>query len=107
MRKANVNDMFCAARLIIKLDIQDKLFGAVKGENDVEKIGFNVFYSIFEKAVSVQMQNEIYEVLSQPFETEAEEVGKMEISEMLNAIKTCYNMETLVNFTKRAASIMS
>ena len=49
MRKANMNDLFQIARLVTKLGIKDDIFEAQKGKEDVEQIGFDVIFKIFEK----------------------------------------------------------
>lgn len=107
MRKANTNDMFSAARLFKKLGLKKEIFEATKGKDDVEEIGFNVFYDIFEKATTEDIQNEIYKVLSGPFEMNPDKVGDLAFDELIKNCKFCFNLETLINFTKRAVSHMN
>ena len=101
MRKANVSDMFKCARLVNKLGIKEEIFNAQKGSDDLEKIGFNVFYTIFENATTEESENEIYSILSSPFEIPKEDVGKLSPDKLLEYFNECFNFKTLVNFIQR------
>lgn len=104
MRKANVSDLFNVARLVKNFGIKDEVFDAAKGKDDLEEIGFEMIYNIFDKATTEESEKQIYEVLSKPFEISSDEVSKMEIDVLIQTFKTCFNMETLVNFIKRVPS---
>ena len=101
MRKANVSDMFKIARLVKKLGIKEELFNAQKGSDNLEEIGFGAAYAIFENAVNEQCENEVYEILSGPFEIPKEDVAKLELDVLFENCKKCFNFSTLLNFTKR------
>lgn len=101
MRKANVNDLFEVARLVKELKLRDDLFNAQKGTEDMEKIGFDFMYDIMVKATTEEMQNRIYKCFSSPFEMEVEKVGLLGIDEFIDAFKQCFDIVTLINFTKR------
>ena len=101
MRKANVNDMFDIARLINELNLKEDIFKSQKGEEDLEKIGFNIIFDILAKATTKEAQSKIYECLSKPFEMEANEVGLMEIDNIVTSFMTCFNISVLKNFIKR------
>lgn len=104
MRKANTADMFKIGRLITDLGVKEQLFEAQKNKeiDKLEEIGFDFFYAIFEKAVSEEVEKKIYDVLSGPFEMTGEEIGEMAFSELLDGFVNCFDLETLVNFIKRA-----
>ena len=59
MRKANVSDLFNVARLVKNFGIKDEVFDAAKGKDDLEEIGFEMIYNIFDKAY--REQTAIYE----------------------------------------------
>ena len=101
MRKANVNDMFNVARLINDLNLKEDIFKSQKGEEDVEKIGFNIVFDILSKATTKDAQKKIYECLANPYEMSAEEVGKMEYMELFETFADCFDIKTLANFIKR------
>ena len=101
MRKANVNDMFNVARLVKDLNLKEDLFQSQKGEEDIEKIGFNIIFYILGKATTKDSQRKIYECLCEPFEMEAEEVGKMEYMKLIEGFMECFDITTLKNFIKR------
>lgn len=107
MRKANINDLFAIARLIDELGLKEQLFNAQKGTDDLEKIGFDFIFDLLSKATTKEMQNKIYEVLASPFEMSAEEVGLMEIDELVKGLKECWNINTVINFIKRVGTLTS
>lgn len=104
MRKANIADMFKVGRLITDLGVKEQLFKAQQNKeiDKLEEIGFDFFYAIFERAVSKDVEKKIYDVLSGPFEMTGEEIGKMAFSELLDEFVNCFDLETVVNFIKRA-----
>ena len=106
MRKANTNDLFNAARLINILDLKEELFNAQKDKEDVEQIGFDFVFLAFTKATTKDAQQQIYEVLSQPFEMTPEEVGLMEIDVLSKKFIECWNLKTLLNFIKRVGHLV-
>ena len=101
MRKANVNDLFNVARLINDLNLKEDVFKAQKGEEDVEKIGFNLIFDVLSKATTKESQQKIYECLSQPFEMEVEAVGEMGITSLVDTFNNCFDIITLKNFINR------
>ncbi len=105
MRKANIHDLFNASRLLNKLDLKDEVFkiqSTINSDSNEERIGFDFVLNVFEKASGNEMENEIYKVLSGPFEMTEEEVAKMEIAEFCKSTLKCFNLETLLNFISRA-----
>ena len=68
MRKANTNDLFNIARLVNELGLRDDFFKAQNGTDDVEKIGYDLVFSILSKATTEKAQESIYQVLCSPFE---------------------------------------
>ena len=104
MRKANTADMFKIGRLITDLGVKEQLFKAQQNKeiDKLEEIGFDFLYTIFEKAVSEEVEKKIYDVLSGPFEMTDEEIGKMAFSEMLDSFVNCFDLNLVVNFIKRA-----
>lgn len=107
MRKANIHDMFNISRLIGELRLKEELFNSQNGIDDVEKIGFNFIYNMFEKATTVNAESRIYEVLSEPFEMDVEELKVMEIDKFIETFMRCFNVKTLINFIKRAGMMMN
>lgn len=104
MRKANIGDLFKIGRLVTKLDIKDQIFESQKGKevDKLEEIGFDLVYLIFEKAVSEEVESEIYDILSGPFEMPKEDIRKLSLSKLLEHFTNVFDLETVVNFIKRA-----
>lgn len=101
MRKANVNDLFNVARLLNDLNLKEDIFKAQKGEEDVEKVGFNIIFDILSKATTKESQQKIYECLAQPFEINVGDVGQMGIMDIVEAFNQCFDFKTLANFINR------
>lgn len=101
MRKANVNDMFNVARLIRDLDLKEDIFKSQQGEEDVEKIGYNIIFDILAKATTKDAQAKIYECLANPYEKTVEEMGTMPYMELVEGFAECFDIKTLKNFIKR------
>lgn len=102
MRKANMNDTFNLARLITEIGVKKELFDSVKDTNDVQEVGFNMIFTLFEKATTENSEHRLYECLSKPFEMSPEEVGLLQPMEFIKGISTCYDIPQLINFIKRA-----
>lgn len=101
MRKANVNDMFNVVRLINDLNLKEDIFQSQKGEEDVEKIGYNIIFDILSKATTKDAQKRIYECLADPYEMTAGEVGEMPYMELVETFADCFDIKTLKNFIMR------
>lgn len=104
MRKANVSDMFKIGRLVTKLGIKEQIYEAQKGKgvDKLEEIGFDLIYMIFEKAVSEEVEDEIYDILSGPFETPKEDIEKMTLNKLLEGCTKVFDLKTVINFISRA-----
>ena len=85
---------------------KEELFNAQKDKEDVEQIGFDFVFLAFTKATTKDAQQQIYEVLSQPFEMTPEEVGLMEIDVLSKNFMECWNLKTLLNFIKRVGHLV-
>ena len=101
MRKANTTDLFKIARLVQELDLKEDFFNSQNNEEDLSKIGFSFVFDIIGKASSKEAEKKIYECLSGPFEMDPEDIGKMEIDKLFEALVECFNFKTVVNFIKR------
>ena len=105
MRKANTNDLFNIARLVNELGLKDDIFeaqkNAQKSEADANAIGYELVFSILSKATTKASQDKIYQVLCEPFEMSAEEVGLLEFDQLIENCKNCFNLTTVLNFIKR------
>lgn len=93
--------MFNVVRLINDLDLKEDVFKAQKGENDVERIGYDMIFSILAKGTTKEAQKKIYEVLAKPYEKTAEEIGEMPYMEIVETFADCFDIKTLKNFIKR------
>ena len=104
MRKANTNDLFNIARLVNDLNLKEDIFQAQHGEDDLEKVGYSFIFGVLSKATTKDAQKKIYQVLAEPFEITVDEVGKLELQDLISNFIECFNFKTVVNFIKQANS---
>lgn len=96
MRKLNTGDLFKAARMIKKMGIKEDLekFAEKLDENATQEgAGVDLIMLILEKATENETERLIYEFLSGPFETKAEDVEKMDLFEMVETLFTVADVE--------------
>ncbi|MEG0297684.1 MAG: hypothetical protein RR620_13270 [Clostridium sp.] len=113
MRKLVFSDVFQAARLIKKVNLKDKIKNiyfdsqSMKSTNDedVAKVGFDVFYTIFEECVEKEVENLVYDLLSRPFECTSEEVKMMELNTLLDNITLLAKENDLIGFFKQVVKL--
>lgn len=113
MRKLITSDIFVAARLIKKLDIKEKLKNIYQGsknvdsenEEEVEAVGIEVMYSIFEECTTQQMETSIYEFLSKPFEISVKEIEEMELEKFFEMVAVLAMENNLLGFFKQVAKL--
>ncbi len=111
MRKLNTGDIFAFSRCLVAVGLKEEFQTKVKSleniktkkkEFDIEKIGMEFVYDIFEKAVQVKSEKEIYRFLARPFEMTAEEVENLGIDELIEGLKQLGDISTLKAFFKQA-----
>lgn len=104
MRKATVKDMFDFARYIDKLNIKDTFYSVQKNKEDVEKIGFDLVFSLLCVATSEEAERGLYEAVCKPFEMPSDEVGNLAPTQFIEMFMNCYDITTLLNFINRASN---
>lgn len=98
--KLKTRDVIAFARLIMNIGIKDelqKVLVGTEGQN-AEQIGYSVIWSILEKSVQENAEDEIYRFLSRYFEMSPEEVGDLSPMELLEKIKEVADFGEWKNF---------
>lgn len=88
MRKLQTTDIFGACRIIaalgLKEDIKAVALRSKEQHMDQDSAGYELLFSIFEKAVQKKAETEIYKFLGSLFECSAEEVATMDPIECID-----------------------
>lgn len=106
MRKLKSSDLFAFARCIKNIGIKEEIQKVAKESNTVGDIwekGFDLIYSLFEKAIEKKSEGFIYEFLSGPFEMTSEEVENMDLLEMMEGVSQLADFKTWKAFFTTAA----
>ena len=102
MRKLQTKDIFSALRLIQKANLKEELKPlivlAAEGKANVEDIGIEGVITVIEIFASQKSESAIYEFLAGPFETDAENVEQMDLTELMEGIEYLAKESNLKNF---------
>lgn len=109
MRKLNTKDVFNFVRLVnnsgLKEEIKSVAVNIPKEKDEkfsIEGVGFDIVFSILEKFASKNLESHLYEFLSGPFETTAENVGEMDFFKLVENFFEVSDIESWKAFLKRA-----
>lgn len=109
MRKLKTTDIPAFCRCIKAIGIKDDVQKIAKEANsasDIWGMGFDLIWSIFDKATEVSGEKNIYEFLAGPFEMTAEQVADMDLDKLIEACKKLGEENNLTGFFKFAAASM-
>lgn len=105
MRKLNTSDVFAFTRMIkeigLKEEIKEIASKATK-EEDVSKLGLDMIFTLIEKFSEANSENALYEFLSRPLEVTKEEVGTMDLFDLVEKIMQIADVEKWKTFLKLA-----
>lgn len=111
MRKLQTSDVFAAMRVLKKSNIREELKGFIKKINEsgiasVEDVGIDGILYTLEIFSENKCETALYEVLSGPFEVTAEDVGKMELEQLIENLQTLSKENNLKSFFTLLAGTM-
>ncbi|MBH1941634.1 hypothetical protein I5677_12095 [Mobilitalea sibirica] len=109
MRNLQARDVFAACRVLNKIGIKDDIKKLAKKADkaaDVWDNGFDLLFSVFEKATSKNAEKPIYEFIAGLFECEPDEVEKMDFFDLCEKLKEVADPEKWKNFFNKAANLM-
>lgn len=90
MRKLKTRDIPAACRCIKRLGVKDELLEVAQNADSVKDAwsrGFEFIWRIFDLATEREGETEIYTFLAGPFELTPEEVGDMDMADLIAALK--------------------
>jgi len=115
MRSLQTRDLFNAVRLVKEIGIREEIKNValkvnVNDENkekiNIEEIGIDLIFSIFDRAVEKNVEEKIYEFLAGPFECEVNDIAKMDPLELLERITKVADIKKWKDFLSKAAQLM-
>ena len=110
MRKLNTTDVFTALRLIRKGNLKSTLIPYMeeltKKEADLTKVGIDGFLTLIEIFAEHQSEQALYDFLSGPFEMTAEDIGKMDLWELIDKLKEFREVNNLERFFTALRGLM-
>lgn len=110
MRKLRTSDIFSAARVLTALNVKEdikKIALESQGKKKAQdNVGFEVLYTLFERAVEKNSERRIYEFLSGIFEISPEEVEKLPPTECINKALEAADIEEWKAFFTSVASLI-
>lgn len=105
MRKLNTSDVFAFTRLVKEIGLKEEIkniTAKVAEETDVKVLGIDIIFTLIEKFSEVNSENALYEFLSRPLEISKEEVGTMDLFDLVEKIMQIADVEKWKTFLKLA-----
>ncbi len=110
MRKLAAKDIFTLARILreinIKEDVKRIAMTANSAKDITAEIGFDLIFSIIDKAVSENAEEKIFEFLAGVFEEDIEMIKEMPPAEFLGKIMQAASAEEWKSFFQRVGQLM-
>ena len=112
MKTLGMDNLFSAARLLLKIGVRDEIIETVKRaqESKVQRIqidmGFDLFCGILEKAVHENAEQEIYIWIADLFECDPNEVRRMKPIECFNKLEQAASFEEWKDFFGRVRRLI-
>lgn len=105
MRKLNTSDVFAFTRLVKEIGLKEEIKNITTKaaeETDVKALGLDIIFTLIEKFSEVNSENALYEFLSRPLEISKEEVGTMDLFDLVEKIMQIADVEKWKTFLKLA-----
>lgn len=105
MRKLNTSDVFAFTRLVKEIGLKEEIkniTAKVAEETDIKALGIDIIFTLIEKFSEVNSENALYEFLSRPLEISKEEVGTMDLFDLVEKIMQIADVEKWKTFLKLA-----
>lgn len=105
MRKLNTSDVFAFTRLVKEIGLKEEvknITAKAAGETDVKALGLDIIFTLIEKFSEVNSENALYEFLSRPLEISKEEVGTMDLFDLVEQVMQIADVEKWKTFLKLA-----
>lgn len=110
MRKLKAHDLFAAARVIAEIGVKDEVKEICRKADDVTDVwakGYDLVYTIFEKAVKERSEDLIFEFFAGVFEKPAEELKNGDALEFIEELTAPEAMEVWKAFFTKLAGLIT
>ena len=107
MRNLITKDVFSAMRLIKALDLKEEIKAISTKQESQESLGFELLFTIFEKASEINAEKKLYEFLSGPLEMKASEIEKMDLLEMVELVTKSIDIENWKSFFTSVSTLIA
>jgi len=88
MRNLQNQDIFAFGRILSKANLKEEIKKvSIGNEKDVEEIGFDLIFTVFTSCSDTEVEEEIYTLLASLFETEVDDVKRMDPLETFDNLK--------------------
>lgn len=99
MRNLQNSDIFAFGRILTKANLKEEIKKvSIGNEKDVEAIGFDLLFTVFTNCSDKAVEEEIYSFFASIFETDVEEVKKMDPIETFEKISQVADWEKWKSF---------
>lgn len=105
MRKLNTSDVFAFTRMVKEIGLKEEIKGIASKateEQDVNKVGLDMIFTLIEKFSEVNSENALYEFLSKPLEVSKEDVATMDLFDLVEKVMNMADVEKWKTFLKLA-----
>lgn len=105
MRKLNTSDVFAFTRLVKEIGLKEEIkniTAKAAEETDVKALGLAIIFTLIEKFSEVNSENALYEFLSRPLEISKEEVGTMDLFDLVEQVMQIADIEKWKAFLRLA-----
>lgn len=105
MRKLNTSDVFAFTRMVTEIGLKEEIkdiTSKITNETDTRTLGLDVIFKMVEKFSEVNSEKALYEFLSGPLEVSKEEVGTMDLFDLVDNLMQIADVEKWRTFLKLA-----
>lgn len=99
MRTLQNSDVFALGRILSKANLKEEIKKLATGKDmDPESLGFDLLFCVFTNCSNKEVEEEIYSFLASLFETDIEEVKKMDPIDTIERLKGIADWEKWKSF---------
>jgi hypothetical protein len=113
MRKLMATDIFAFCRVVNAIGIKDEVKKIAMKANSVkdiadnqEELGFELLFTVFEKATQKKSENELFNFFAGIFEMPVEEVKELDPVDFIDKVLESAEIDKWKAFFSRVASLM-
>ena len=108
MRSLQTKDIFSLSRIIMSLGLKDefKKIAEKANTNDINAVGYEMFFTIISKCTDEKTEEKIYEFLAGPLEVEVNEIANMDIFVLADKVIQIADVNKWKLFFSRASQLI-